>query len=91
MKNATSLSSVYSGDNITAKEVKSAIIFFFYVHDWQIHVHTCTLYIHVNTCIKNLTRDELLRGTQPNTCNYLIEYIILNIYVNQLNVPKVTL
>lgn len=27
MKNATSLSSVYSGDNITEKKVKTAIIF----------------------------------------------------------------
>ena len=39
MKNATSLSSVYRGDNITGKEVKTAIIFspcMIHVHDWQI-------------------------------------------------------
>ena len=37
MKNATSLSSVYRGDNITGKEVKTAIIFSpCTIHDWQI-------------------------------------------------------
>lgn len=35
MKNATSLSSVYSGDNITGKEVETTIIFSM-IHDWQI-------------------------------------------------------
>lgn len=33
MKNATSLSSVYSGDNITEKEVKTVMRLFF-LHVW---------------------------------------------------------
>lgn len=42
MKNATSLSSVYSGDNITEKEVKTAIIFstmYMYYDTWLADIH----------------------------------------------------
>lgn len=42
MKNATSLSSVYSGDNITEKKVKTAIIFstmYMYYDTWLADIH----------------------------------------------------
>ena len=67
MKNATSLSSVYRGDNITGKEVKTAIIF----SPCTIHVYKLKYYKPHNLTSEGCTVPLL--GRVHNTDHYFIK------------------